>query len=680
MGNFKICNYILIVVFLIGLQPLLLFAQKKNPYVIKFGEISVADFSTVNQVIDSGAQAVILFDRGYSYFRGTSKGWFELIFERHQKIKILSGNGKNAGNFSILQYFNADGEEKISKLKGSTFHLENGKIIETKLNEKDIYKEKLARNISVTKFGMPNVKEGAIIEIHYTVQSDFLFNLRPWEFQGDYPVLESEYTTSIPNFFSYAVIKQGYLPIPERQVREFVNFYSIRSKNELNVTGSDDKFNIRTNETEIRWKMTNVPALKDEPFITTKENYKSKFRFQLSDTRFSDGEPVNVMSTWPMVAEKLLADESFGLCFSQNNNWLNDDIKRLTTGQPTNMDKAKALYSYMRDKFSITRNNGIYVSNQPRTIWKEMKGSVVDANIMLTLLLQSIGLEADPVILSTRENGRTTENYPVIDQYNYVVCRAVIDGKEYFLDASNPLLGFGYLPLECFNGHAQLIKKEPRSVFFNADKLKEYKETQINFVKGNTTLWEGEIRSKFGYYESMAIRKKIKENGKDEIGREITRALPPETELKMVTTDNDSVLDAHMGLSYKVVPNYTKEEQIIYFNPFSGEQIKENPFMAAERKYPLEMPYMTKQSIVSKIQVPDGYTVDELPKMFNLKLDNSQGIFEYKIQFTEGVIKISSILEINRTNFSPAQYVKLRDFFSVVINKQNQQIVFKKKS
>lgn len=680
MGNFKICNYILIVVFLIGLQPLLLFAQKKNPYVIKFGEISVADFSPVNPVIDSGAQAVILFDRGYSYFRGTSKGWFELIFERHQKIKILSGNGKNAGNFSILQYFNSDGEEKISKLKGSTFHLENGKIIETKLNEKDIYKEKLARNISVTKFGMPNVKEGSIIEIHYTVQSDFLFNLRPWEFQGDYPVLESEYTTSIPNFFNYAVINQGYLPVPERQMREFVNFYSIRSKNEMNVTGSDDKFNIRTNETEIRWKMTNVPALKDEPFITTKENYKSKFSFQLSDTRFTDGEPVNVMSTWPMVAEKLLADESFGLCFSQNNNWLNDDIKRLTTDQTTNMDKAKALYSYMRDKFSITKSNGIYVSNQPRTIWKEMKGSVVDANIMLTLLLQSIGLEADPVILSTRENGRTTENYPVIDQYNYVVCRAVIDGKEYFLDASNPLLGFGYLPLECFNGHAHLIKKEPRSVFFNADKLKEYKETQINFVKGNTTLWDGEIINKFGYYESMGIRKKIKENGKDEIAREITRALPTETELKMVITENDSALDAHMGLSYKVVPNYTKEEQIIYFNPFSGEQIKENPFKAAERKYPLEMPYMTKQSIVSTIQVPDGYTVDELPKMFNLKLDNSQGVFEYKIQFTEGVIKISSILEINRTNFSPAQYVKLRDFFSVVINKQNQQIVFKKKS
>jgi hypothetical protein len=36
------------------------------------------------------------------------------------------------------------------------------------------------------------------------------------------------------------------------------------------------------------------------------------------------------MSTWPKVAEGLLKDEEFGAAFTKNNNWLDDDIKKIT--------------------------------------------------------------------------------------------------------------------------------------------------------------------------------------------------------------------------------------------------------------------------------------------------------------------------------------------------------------
>src|SRR5207253_9793998 len=65
-------------------------------------------------------------------------------------------------------------------------------------------------NIVLKKFTLPALKEGCIIEMSYTVISDFLFHLQPWTFQNVNPCLWSEYNADIPSFFTYIPLSQGY--------------------------------------------------------------------------------------------------------------------------------------------------------------------------------------------------------------------------------------------------------------------------------------------------------------------------------------------------------------------------------------------------------------------------------------------------------------------------------------
>src|SRR4030095_15026053 len=119
-------------------------------------------------------------------------------------------NGYDLANVEILLYSEGNNEEKLENLKAHTYNLENGKIVETKVDvKKSVYKSGIDKNHVAQKFVFPAIKEGSIIEYEYTVSSDFVFNLQPWKFQGDHPVLWSEYEVSIPDFFYYVFLQQG---------------------------------------------------------------------------------------------------------------------------------------------------------------------------------------------------------------------------------------------------------------------------------------------------------------------------------------------------------------------------------------------------------------------------------------------------------------------------------------
>jgi len=184
-------------------------AQEKSP--VKFGKIAPEDF-TIKQPYDTGASAVVIADIGSSAFEGNMKGWFSLVFKHTKRVKIISKGGFDAAKVEIALYSDGGAEEKLEDLKAFTYNLENGKVVETKLDAASVFKDKLSKKYIVKKFTFPAVKEGSIIEYSYTQKSDFLYNLQPWAFQSEYPCLWSEYEVDIPEYFHYVTMNQGFLP------------------------------------------------------------------------------------------------------------------------------------------------------------------------------------------------------------------------------------------------------------------------------------------------------------------------------------------------------------------------------------------------------------------------------------------------------------------------------------
>src|SRR5690606_25373469 len=145
---------------------------------------------------------------------------FTYVFRRHVRYKILTKSGYDLANLDIPLYRSSNtAKENIVSMSAATYNLEAGEIIESKLDKDAKFTEALDKNYTIKKYALPNVKEGSIIEFRYTIESDFIFNLRGWAFQGDIPTLWSEYSVRIPEYFQYKVNRGGYWPV-ERAVNK----------------------------------------------------------------------------------------------------------------------------------------------------------------------------------------------------------------------------------------------------------------------------------------------------------------------------------------------------------------------------------------------------------------------------------------------------------------------------
>src|SRR5689334_9136519 len=117
------------------------FAQKAP---IKFGNVTMDELNMKVYPADSSADAVILVDFGISTMKYNQEKGFALNFDRTMRIKILKNTPEalHWGDHVVHLYEQGDDEEKISGIKAVTYNLENGKIVETKMKNESILREK----------------------------------------------------------------------------------------------------------------------------------------------------------------------------------------------------------------------------------------------------------------------------------------------------------------------------------------------------------------------------------------------------------------------------------------------------------------------------------------------------------------------------------------------------------
>lgn len=650
------------------------FAQKPEKSPVKFGKVSAEDFKKVYS-IDSSAYAVVIADVGYSSFVGNNSGWFSLEFERQLRIHILNKNAYDVANFEVPLYTSGSSEEELVNVKATTFNLENGKVTETKLDKGSIFKDKFDKNFSVKKFTLPNLKEGCIIEVEYKVKSDFLRNLQSWTFQGEYPVLWSEYSVGIPEFFSYITLTQGYrtFDINDRKERNDI-FTGSTSRG----AGAPERFSFNAVVSDYRWVMKNVNALKNEAYTSTLKNHISKIEFQLN-AHMTPLTPRSIMGTWKELNDELERNEYFGQPIRNDHGYLGDEIPpKAKMIKDANLEKAKAIFEHVRDNFTCTDHNAKFLSQNLRNLIKTRNGNVADINLLLVGMLRSAGYQADPVLLGLRSRGMTYSMYPLLDRFNFVIAQLIIGDKRYYLDASDPVLGFGRLDPLCYNGHARVINGEPEAIELNTDMLNEKTLTSAFVINENGKL-SGAMQQVPGYAQSSGIRSSVKEKGKESIVADIKKAFNAEVNIQNFRIDSLNRKDDPVGVFYDFIIDAGGED-IIYLNPMFGEGYKNNPFKSAERFYPVEMPYTMDETYILSLDIPTGYAIDEMPKPMVLKLnDEGEGLFEYRISESGGTISLRCRLQIKRTVFAPEEYDLLREFFNMVVAKQTEQIVFKKK-
>ena len=646
-------------------------AQDDAP--VSFGKVTAADFILPEStVVDSNTNAVIVANTGSVEFVGnTDNDWVSYVYKTQIRIKIINSKGYDISTDKIYLFGEGDEQDKLDEFQATTYNLENGNVISTAFNKSDLFDQKIRKTLDEKKFTMPNVKAGSIIEYSYTIRSKHFYHVPVWNFQYlDYPCLYSQFKIGIPDLLRFVQIKFG--------IDSFSSVKSIDSFERLKMADVAVSTTVHNHE----WTMKDIPAFQAEDFIGVPENFLDRVEFSLA--QIYNGENVKNLNTdWTAVENRLLDSKYFGRAIGvETSSNLYNTMKKVCALDGDILAAAKQIYFYVRDNFKCTPDDDVFIDNDLYDVNKAHKGSVAELNMLLIALLRQRGVKADPVILATKSYGINPEKYPVLEKLNYVVCMMTYGANKIFLDASDPDMGFGKLPLECYNGHARIIDAQHSGpIFFYPSDIKEPNATSVLLVNNPSGSGEsGSVQTTPGYFESTALRESItEEGGETKYLKKLRADYGPDLNLTNFHVDSLHKVEMPVSVNYDIDYKSGFDGDVIYFSPVVTATYKENPFKSEERRYPIEFPYPIDETYDLTMDIPNGFNVDELPKSVRANFNGTDGTFIYQIMKDAYTVQLHMQLKINRTVFAPEDYKSLRDFFAMVVKKQSEQVVFKKK-
>ncbi len=621
---------------------------------------------------DSTASSVIISDVGSSYFRFDHPVFgIELVFERTVLIKILTTDGYSWADMSIPLYKN-DKYEETATVKGTTYNLHNGKVTKTKLSKSSIFREKTSNNWNHTKLTMPEVREGSVLEITYKVSSPFIFNLQSWVFQYDIPVVYSEYNTSIPEYLIYNKNLRGYHPIKQEE-----NSTSAKSLSTGGRSGSYLSNEITYMNYDEKWVATNVPAFKEEPYLTTASNYLSAITFELASTNFPNATTKSYSATWESINSTLNEMDGFGKEMARTG-FLKNLIPEIVGAATSDDEKIQNILSYFHQNVKWNGKNSLFTSGSLKDVVKEGTGNSADLNLLLIAILTETGVESYPVALSTRSHGLVFPTNPTITSFDYVIAAIPINEGFFLIDGTEPMAPLGTLPFRCLNGQGRIIDQSGGKwidVISTPDQTKAMAEFEFDLENEQFTVKQ---TKKYYGFAAYSLRTDLSDNSDSE--KENSNKEVSAFSVESVSIDDDNMFANEISVTSDLIAKegFQMAGDLIYFNPLSLDTTTSNPFKLETRDYPVDFGLKSDDFFYVKFNLPAGYQVESMPEEMNILLPDRSAEYLYAISALADVVSIRSHLKINKTLFGADEYADLKNFFDIIIKKQAEQIVLKK--
>ncbi|MBS4014752.1 MAG: DUF3857 domain-containing protein [Bacteroidetes bacterium] len=652
VSKFAYCTLFLFIVFFASAQ--------KAP--MKYGKVDDSLINMQKFEADTSANAVILGDYGVVEIKYESEGW-TAFFTRHLRVKIFNRDAFDLANFRIGLRNSAYGGERFSKLQATVFNLEDGKITKTKFNRKSTFEEVVSNYYKYVIFTLPNIREGSVFDLEYTIviPTNFLGSLPDWYFQSEYPTVLSEFRTNIPEYFSYKTLMHGYVVLKSREVN----------------THKNSKFNYL--DTYTRYLAENVPAFKTEPHMNSLVNYISRLEHEIAAYKAPYGGTTDYSNSWPKINKELMESDDFGKQL-QRSGFLKNEVEKIKAENETSIDRMIAAHKLIQSEMVWTERNSIYISSTLRKAWQEKKGNAADINMMLVLLLSELEIDAHPVILSTRRNGIINPIQLMLSKYNYVVAYAEIDGKGYVMDATEKRIPYFLLPERCLNGQGRLIS-ETRSRWVNLDAVSSnlmHTESLIS-VKPCGSLSIALTRNLDNYFR-LNMTEGYRKYDSEEEYMDSFEAANQGIVLNSFVMENQDDWGSPLISKYEFdIPDAdSNPKDIIYFNPFTIDKLESNPFRLEERLYPVDFVYPRKRTYSIRVELPEGYIVEELPRDSRVTLPQRGGSFSCRYKKTEAAIELTVEIDLRKAIYLSEEYQTLKEFYAKIVEEQARQIVLKK--
>jgi len=633
-----------------------------------YGKVPLTDLQMKSYAKDSTANAIVLDEFGESWIDNDND--HNLQHTYHVKIKILNSKGFDQANIVVPLYKNGSKQELVTKIQASTFNLVNNRVEETKFDPKQVFKENKSKYLDLAKFTLPNIKEGSVIEVKYQLESPYIFNFKSWDFQSDIPKLRTEYWARIPGNYLYNITLRGFLKL-QKQESELVK--------DCFMPGGGQKADCGL----YKYAMLDVPAFVEEDYMTAKVNFVASINFELSELQYFDGRKDKITKEWKDIDQELRNSPSFGGQLRKGKDIFKDNLTQLVSAETDSLKKAQQIFDFIKNWYTWNDYFDKYSDLGIKKAFDSKTGNVGDINLSLVAALNHAGFVAEPVILSTRDNGLPIEVHPVMSNFNYVIGKVKIKGITYLLDATDPFLTFGTLPIRCLNGKGRVIATKGSSYWLDINPTAKIKSVSVMELKlqptGNFT---GKVSNQSHGYDALQERKRISSyNTQDEY----IEALDDKwNKIKILKYEINNLDKPDLALlqQYEVqiegFDNIDKNK--LFLNPFFIDEWGKNPFTAKERLYPVDLGAPLESQLILNLEYPGDFQMETPPAPLIVSLPNNGGRYMFSVQNVGNKVILNSIITLNKAIYSSQEYAYLKELFNKIVQSYQTNLVFTKKS
>lgn len=649
---------------------------------MKWGKIDPEDMEMKVYAPDTTAAAVVLGDYGDAYFTYNNDRGFQLNIVRHVRIKILKTEGLEWANVENLLYQSSSQlKEEMVSVKGITYNLVDGKEEKSKLSKNDIFIQEYNERASLHKFTMPNVKVGSVIEYEYHKLSDYIYSFETWTFQSTIPTRWSEFRAKVPEYFGYKHFMSGYNIPHINESESYQDRFDYKGESLPQAGGGMNRYTgtLTPPGVKYRWAMKDVPALKEEAYITTMADYASKMEFELKYTKFPQSTIKYFSSDWERLSKEFLEANRFGGELKKQKQ-VSDIVASITAGKQNPEEKMQAIYNFVQQNIKYNGLERVYMTNSFKEVLTKKEGNAAEINLLLTAMLREAKLGANPVIMSTRKHGRINPIIPLQKDFNYVVCHVKTGDDAYMLlDATDKLLPMGNLPYRCMNDQGRLVSEEFTTWIPLLNKERQSYNVAGKFKLSPTGSLTGTLSYYLDGYDAVDARRKIKDEGEEKFLQGIA-GTNANWVIKEHKVDNLEILTQKLQDIYtlEISNKATPAGDKLYLLPLPAGLLESNPFKMEDRKFPVNFGCPLDKMLTYEIELPQGYVVEELPKPAVVTLPDKSAVFRYNIAQLGNKLTVTSSMQIKKPMYGAEEYQHLKQFYQLMLAKQNEQVVLAK--
>jgi hypothetical protein len=665
----------------LGILIGLFISLQLNAQDLEYGKVDVVDFTLEAQDVKQTPDAVIILKKEHVEFSISQNNGITQKRTVHERIKINTEAGLEYATKKILLYME-DGSiaEKFSNLEAATYNLVDGKVRRKKLKKSGVFEKDINDLYRVKSFTMPEAKIGSVIEFTYKIGSPYVA-IDDFIVQYDIPILNIDVRMEWLESFKYQL---HYNPrakyVPEIKYDTGKIRFAMASSQRYGQVQTKTFFSNNVYERDItivEFKEINIPAIISEPMVGNMENYRAEIKVELISTK----QPISGFklnsNTWETVSSSILESEDFGGQIRSQRFFKRDlivAIKDLNTIK----EKTEAILQLVKEKVKWDGYYGKYAKNGVKNSYEKGSGNVADINLLLIAMLKEAGLEACPVLVSTKNNG--IPFYPTKDGFNYVIASVKDGDTTYLLDATEEHTDLNILPLRVMNWQGRLIEEKGQSKWVRLFPSKGSKEiTLINGEFNKDYEVEITVQKRLTKYLALDMRDEYREKTVTDMQNNL-KSGDSSMKVSNIETQNMDVDDSPLSISFDGLVTSSSEQigDKLFITPLLHEANEENPFKLEKRLYPLDLRYPLFTKTIVTLKIPNGYIVESLPESVKFVFKDGLGSYTYKLSEANGIINVVADFDLNVYLLEPEDYEAFRKFFISIVSKDAQKVVLKK--